>query len=223
VDVTERKFLIRNATISDSEFQTQGKLNGSIEHNNFGDWKLDLNVSSKRLLALNTKDSEDAAYFGTAFINGYATIKGPTDGLFIKVDAESEKGTVVKIPINDAQSVGENGYIHFITKNEKFNIQKGIAEQQTRNYNGLELEFDFAITPDAEVEVILDRATGHGMKGKGFGSLLFKINTLGKFNMWGDFQAYEGPIISLRRTHQQKVRGQKAARLLGKATRCVPY
>jgi len=30
------------------------------------------------------------------------------------------------------------------------------------------------------------------MKGKGFGSLLFKINTLGKFNMWGDFQAYEG-------------------------------
>ncbi len=192
VDVTERKFLIRNATISDSEFQTQGKLNGSIEHNNFGDWKLDLNVSSKRLLALNTKDSEDAAYFGTAFINGYATIKGPTDGLFIKVDAESEKGTVVKIPINDAQSVGENGYIHFITKNEKFNIQKGIAEQQTRNYNGLELEFDFAITPDAEVEVILDRATGHGMKGKGFGSLLFKINTLGKFNMWGDFQAYEG-------------------------------
>jgi hypothetical protein len=29
------------------------------------------------------------------------------------------------------------------------------------------------------------------MRGKGFGSLLFKINTLGKFNMWR-FQAYEG-------------------------------
>lgn len=192
VDVTQRKFLIRNATLRDTEFGTQGRLNGSIEHQNFGDWKLDLNVSSNRLLALNTQDSEDAAYFGTAFINGYATIKGPTNGLFIKVDAESEKGTSVKIPINDAQSVGENGYIHFITTNEKFNIKKGIAEQQTRNYNGLELEFDFGITPDAEVEVILDRATGHGIKGKGFGSLLFKINTLGKFNMWGDFQAYQG-------------------------------
>jgi hypothetical protein len=54
---------------------------------------------------------------------------------------------------------------------------------------GLELEFDLDITPDAEVEVILDRNSGHGMKGKGYGSLLFKINTLGKFNMWGDFQA----------------------------------
>jgi hypothetical protein len=38
---------------------------------------------------------------------------------------------------------------------------------------GLELEFDLDITPDAEVEVILDRNSGHGMKGKGYGSLLF--------------------------------------------------
>jgi len=190
VDVTEKKFLIRNAVLQDSKYHTEGRLNGSIEHRNFSNWALDLSVSSQRLLALDTKDSEDAAYFGTAFINGYATIKGPTNGLFIKVNAESEKGTSLKIPINDAESTGENGYIHFITKSEKYNIKKGIAE--TRNYNGLELEFDFDITPDAEVEVILDRNTGHGMKGKGFGSLLFKINTLGKFNMWGDFQAYEG-------------------------------
>ena len=192
VDVTEKKFLIRNATLRDSKYETEGKLNGNIEHDNFSDWRLDLSITSNRLLALDTKDSEDAAYFGTAFINGSATIKGPTNGLFIKVDAESEKGTVVKIPINDAESTGENGYIHFISKNEKFDIKKGIVNQQTRNYNGLELEFDFDITPDAEVEVILDRNTGHGMKGKGYGSLLFKINTLGKFNMWGDFQAYEG-------------------------------
>jgi hypothetical protein len=33
------------------------------------------------------------------------------------------------------------------------------------------------------------------MRGKGFGSLLFKINTLGKFNMWGDFRLMKEPII----------------------------
>ncbi|PWA04071.1 translocation/assembly module TamB domain-containing protein [Flavobacterium psychrotolerans] len=191
VDVTEKKFLIRNATLKDVKYQTEGKLNGSIEHHNFSDWKLDLSLNSRKLLALDTQDSEDAAYYGSAFIDGYATIKGPTNGLFIKVAAKSEKGTSIKIPINDAESVGDNSYIHFVSSSEKFNIKKGIKEQ-TRNYNGLELEFDFDITPDAEVEVILDRNSGHGMKGKGFGSLLFKINTLGKFNMWGDFQAYEG-------------------------------
>ncbi|WP_269236647.1 translocation/assembly module TamB domain-containing protein [Flavobacterium flavigenum] len=191
VDLTDEKFLFRNNQLTDTKFGTKGLLNGSIEHKNFGDWKLDLTITSKRLLALDTKDSDDAAYFGTAFINGTASIKGPTEALFIKVDAKSEKGTEIKIPISNVQSVGEKSFIHFITAKEKYNLANGIVEK-TKNYNGLELEFDFDITPDAEIEVILDRDSGHGMKGKGYGSLLFKINTLGKFNMWGDFQAYEG-------------------------------
>jgi len=191
VDLTGEKFLFRNNTLTDTKYKTKGTLNGVVEHNNFADWKLDLRIDTKRILVLDTKDSEDAAYFGTAFINGRATIKGPTNALFIKLAAKSEKGTAVKIPINNAESLSENDFIHFLTAKEKYNLKKGIVEH-IRNYNGLELEFDFDITPDAEVEVILDRSTGHGMKGKGFGSLLFKINTLGKFNMWGDFQAYEG-------------------------------
>ena len=191
IDLTDERFLFRNNTLTDTKYGTKGNLNGYIEHNNFSDWKLDLAVNSKRLLALDTKDSEDAAYYGTAFIDGTATIKGPTNSLFIKVDAKSEKGTAVKIPINNAESVSDNIFLHFVTEKEKYNLEKGIVDN-TRNYNGLELEFDFDITPDAEVEVILDRNSGHGMRGKGFGSLLFKINTLGKFIMWGDYQAYEG-------------------------------
>ena len=191
VDLTSEKFIFRKSTLTDSKFGTIGLLNGSIQHNNFSDWKLDLYIDSKKLLVLNTSDHQDATYYGTAFINGNATIKGPTNGLFIKVNAKSEKGSALKIPINDSENVSENNFIHFLSPKEKYNIKKGIIEN-TRNYKGLELEFDLDITPNAEVEVILDRISGHGMKGKGNGTLLFKINTLGKFNMWGDFQAYEG-------------------------------
>ncbi|HWS60857.1 MAG TPA: translocation/assembly module TamB domain-containing protein, partial [Flavobacterium sp.] len=187
VDLTDEKFLFKNDVLTDTKFGTKGYLNGSVEHNNFSDWKLDLTINSKRLLVLDTQDSEDAAYYGIAFIDGKATIKGPTNSLFIKVDAKSEKGSSLKIPINDSESVSDNEFLHFLTTKEKFNIKKGIVDN-SRNYNGLELEFDLDITPNAEVEVILDRNTGHGMKGKGNGTLLFKINTLGKFNMWGDFQ-----------------------------------
>jgi len=191
VDLTDEKFLFKNDVLTDTKFGTRGNLNGSVEHRNFSDWKLDLTINSKRLLVLDTQDSEDAAYYGIAFIDGVATIKGPTNSLFIKVDAKSEKGSSLKIPINNSENVSNNDFLHFLTAKEKFNFKKGIVDN-TRNYKGLELEFDLDITPNAEVEVILDRNTGHGMKGKGNGTLLFKINTLGKFNMWGDFQAYEG-------------------------------
>jgi hypothetical protein len=124
-------------------------------------------------------------------MNGSASIKGPTNGLMIKVNAESAKGTDIKIPINDAEAVQENNYLHFLTpseKNNKFNNKVS----QIKNYNGLELDFNFEINNNANIEVILNRESGHGMKGKGYGTLLFRINTLGKFEMWGDFIALEG-------------------------------
>lgn len=191
VDVTEGSFIIRNTTITDSKYRSQGTLEGQIKHNNFSDWKLDLTISSDRLLALDTGFTDDAAYYGTAFIDGVATIIGPTNGLLINVNAESEKGTAIKIPINNSESSGTSSYIHFLSRKEKYDQEKGIADT-TRNYNGLELKFEFDITEDADIEIILDPSTGHGMQGSGKGTLLFEINTLGKFNMWGDFQLYEG-------------------------------
>lgn len=191
VDVTQNKFIIQKTKVYDSKFNTEGNIQGFIKHKQFGDWELDLAIDSDRILALNTKDHEDVAYFGTAFIDGSATIKGPTDGLEINVNAKSSKGTDVKIPINDAESVSENNFIHFLTKNEKYGIGKKETEF-IRNYNGLQMNFEFAITKDANIEVILNRESGHGMKGKGAGTLYMNINTLGKFEMYGDFTVWEG-------------------------------
>jgi hypothetical protein len=191
VDVTENKFIIRETTITDTAFDTKGTLSGFIKHKKFGDWQLDLAISSNRLLALNTKDSEDVAYYGKAFMDGSASIKGPTESLMISVNAESAKGTDIKIPINEAESVEENSFIHFVTLAEKNKNAKD-KMVQNKKYNGLELDFNFEINKNADIEVILDRDSGHGMKGKGYGTLLFRINTLGKFEMFGDFIALEG-------------------------------
>ncbi|MBC7438686.1 MAG: translocation/assembly module TamB, partial [Flavobacterium sp.] len=191
VDLSENQFIFQNATLIDTKYNTEGKLNGTIKHKNFSKWNLDLAITTDRLVALDTKDSEDAAYYGTAFIDGKATISGPTNGLLIAVNAKSRKGTQIKIPINNSEAVGNKNFIHFLSPLEKYNLQKGIFIP-TKNYNGLELKFDLDLTPEAEIEVILDRETGHGMKGKGNGTLLLEINTLGKFNMYGDYQVYEG-------------------------------
>lgn len=191
VDVTQEKFIIQPTQITDTQFKTQGNLEGYIKHKEFGNWELNLNIDSDRLLALNTKDHEGAAYFGTAYINGTATIAGPTSGLVINVEAESEKGTDVKIPINDAVASEENQYITFMTANEKYKRATSKPVKPV-NYSGLQMNFEFDITKDANIEVILDRDSGHGMKGVGEGQLLFRINTRGDFNMWGDFVVEKG-------------------------------
>tara|TARA_R110002049_G_scaffold307171_1_gene506982 strand:+ start:7735 stop:12138 length:4404 start_codon:yes stop_codon:yes gene_type:complete len=191
VTLKNQSFIFNKIKLTDTKYRSKGELNGSISHINFSNWSLDLDLSTTRFLVLDTKESEDAPYYGTAFVGGRASISGPTDELVISVVAETKAGTVFKIPMNDAESFGDNSYIHFITNEEKEARENG-KEFVVNNVKGIELDFDLDLTEDAEVEIIIDKNTGHSLKGRGRGGLLVEINTNGKFNMWGDFAVFEG-------------------------------
>ena len=191
VQLKDQKFIFNNVVLTDSEYFSRATLNGFIAHQNFSDWRLGLGIKTNRLLVLNTEDSEEALYYGTAFVNGVAEIKGPTDELVISFEGSTEKGTVFKVPLNDLESYGDNSYIHFISPEEKEARLKG-EELLDFNVKGLELNFDLIVTPEASVEIVIDRDSGSTIKGSGNGNLLFEINTNGKFNMWGDFVVSKG-------------------------------
>ena len=191
VTLKNQSFIFNNVIMTDTHFDSKARLNGDISHINFSDWSLGLNIATNKLLVLNTKQDDEVLYFGTGFIGGTASIKGPTDQLVIKVDGQTREGTVFKIPLNDIESYGDNSYIHFLTREEKESKISG-KEIVFEEIKGLELDFDLDVNEDAEVEIIIDPSTGHSIKGKGAGNLLVEINTNGKFNMWGDFLTFEG-------------------------------
>lgn len=191
VTLKDQRFVFNDVVLTDSEFFSTATLNGFMSHHNFSDWRLGLDIETNRLLVLNTDDAEDALYYGTAFMNGSASIKGPTDQLVIAVDGSTSQGTVFKIPLNDVESFGDNSYIHFLSPEEKAARLKGevITETQVK---GLELKFDLNVNQNADIEIVIDRNSGSTIQGSGEGNLLFEINTNGKFKMWGDFAVFKG-------------------------------
>lgn len=191
VELTEQRFNFSEIGINDTRYGTSGVLDGTISHQNFSQWMLDLDIMTDRLLVLDTEQDEDALYYGTAFIAGNASIAGPTDELVINVNATTERGTVFKIPIDETESIGDNSFIHFLSPAEKAARLAG-EEVELQQVKGLELNFDLDVTNDARVEIELD---GSILRGQGAGTLLIEINTLGKFNMWGDFIANSGEYI----------------------------
>lgn len=191
VSLKNQSFIFNNVVMTDTYFGSKARLNGDISHVNFSDWSLGLDITTNKLLVLNTKQEDEVLYYGTGFIGGNASIKGPTDKLVIKVNGQTREGTVFKIPLNDTESYGDNSYIHFLSKTEKESKISG-KEIVFREIKGLELDFDLDVNEDAEVEIIIDPSTGHSIKGRGAGNLLIEINTNGKFNMWGDFLTFEG-------------------------------
>ena len=191
VTLKNQSFIFNKIQFTDTKYKTKGQLNGSLSHVNFSKWQLDLNLNTSKLLVLDTKEAEDQLYYGTGFVGGRASITGPTEQLVISVVGETKSGTVFKIPLSDTESFGDNSYIHFITKEEKAAKKLG-RDVVFNDIQGLELDFDLDVTEDAEVEIIIDKNSGHALKGRGRGGLLVEINTNGKFNMWGDFSVFEG-------------------------------
>lgn len=193
LDITTKQFILRKAGLTDTKYKTRGLVDGNVSHKMFKDWVMNLSLSSTNLLALDTQYTEGSLYYGTAYINGKADIVGPIEMLSININATSNKGTSIKIPLKEAQSTGENNFIHFLSPQEKkLRLTGNDYDPYKYRNSGIELDFEFYVTPDAEIEIILDRESGHAMRGKGAGFITMEINTLGKFNMWGDFQAYEG-------------------------------
>ncbi|MEL6916284.1 MAG: translocation/assembly module TamB domain-containing protein [Bacteroidota bacterium] len=191
VSLFEQTFDFQNIGLTDIAQGTQATIDGTISHKSFGDWSLDLDLDTNngRFMILNTEFDEEALYYGTGFLNGTGRIYGPTEALTIQVDGSTARGTSLKIPLSDVTSVGDYSFINFIERN---NV-KTIEEQRVlKEYEGLELTFDLAVTPDAEVEIVVDPNTGSSLKGTGEGILLIEINTNGKFNMYGEFVAVTG-------------------------------
>lgn len=193
VSLRKQQFIFNNVAMTDSKYFSKGFVNGHIEHNNFSDWKLGLDLTTERLLVLNTEESEDELYYGTGFISGKAEIKGPTEQLVIQVkNGKTEAGTEFYIPLNDSESFGDNSFIHFLTPEEKAARLSGKVIEDQIEVKGLELDFDLEVTQNALIEIVIDKEAGSTIRGRGEGNLNFLINTNGTFDMWGDFAVYEG-------------------------------
>ncbi len=191
VRLDKQSFIFEAIQLEDVKYKTLGALNGTISHKSFSDWNLDLGIDATRLLILDTKEEIESLYYGTAYMEGEAFIKGPTDNLVIDVFAETARGTVFNIPIDDSEALGDSSYITFLSPEEKLAKIKGERFIQ-ETPKGLSVNFDLDIDTDAEILVVVDKTTGSTLKGRGVGTLFIELDTNGKFQMNGDFIALSG-------------------------------
>ncbi|MDO4727611.1 MAG: translocation/assembly module TamB domain-containing protein [Bacteroidota bacterium] len=190
VDITEDVVIMGGINLTDTKYGTKAILSGEATHKMFTDWQLDLYLSSNKMLVLDTEYVEDVMYYGTAFINGNASIRGPVSALVIRANVTSEEGTHLYIPIGDSKSTGEVSYIKFVDPKEN---QTEFSVQDRFSTMGMELHLMLRVTPVAKIDIIIDKDSGHAIReGHGNGQLELDINTLGTFTMNGLFTVEGG-------------------------------
>ncbi|MFW5877821.1 MAG: translocation/assembly module TamB domain-containing protein, partial [bacterium] len=169
--------------------------NGIIENNYFKDFYLDLNITTPNFTFLNTSYADNELFYGRVLASGITEITGPPDNLNIDINARTEKNSVFNIPLYGAEEVNENEFIRFV--NPEGEEIKEIKEKFSYEVNlkGLTMDFNLEITPDAEVQIIFDPSIGDILRGRGSGNLNMAINTLGKFEMYGDMIIENGDYL----------------------------
>ncbi|GAB3636985.1 hypothetical protein GCM10027422_25750 [Hymenobacter arcticus] len=181
---------------------TQGNLgtvDGIIRHQGFQNMVLDISASFRKFQVLRTTRRDNDMYFGTAYASGTATVRGPADDLVVNVTANSEAGTRLALPLDNAAKAQQASYIKFVNRNLSDSVRRRqarqaavIAAQDKVDLSGIQLNMNLTVTPDAYLEILLDEATGDVIRGTATGQLRLAIDTRGDFNMYGQVEIVRG-------------------------------
>ncbi|MBS7564248.1 translocation/assembly module TamB domain-containing protein [Mucilaginibacter sp. Bleaf8] len=163
----------------------QGIVNGTVDLKDIANPQLDIKVQAKHLMALNTKYKDNHLYYGTAFASGQISFTGPIDNMNIDIKANTEDGTVFNIPLNTAATASKYEFIRFVNHRDSTKIFKNESA-----FKGVTLNFDLSADEKTMVRITTDLGL---LEGRGQAkNLSLKINSLGDFDMYGDFLITSG-------------------------------
>lgn len=179
-----------DVTVYDS-LGNKGILNGTIKHDYFTNFRLDLTLKAKDLLAMNTRSVDNDLFYGKAVGTGTVKIHGPIENLVIDVIANTEKGTQVFLPINTTMDISDNEFITF-TKTVQDTTHQPAA--MATDFTGVTVNLDLDATPDGTIRINMPSDMGN-IKASGKGKLKMDVDTRGQFNIYGDYQITEGSFL----------------------------
>lgn len=189
--INNQRIAFSDLKLKDTKFGTDGILRGEVRHRNFQDFYIDLYFLAEELLVLNTTSDKGDAYYGTAYATGRIDIKGPPSKVSVLANVSSARKTSFNIPIGGATEVKNAGYVNFLPPpSQKDSIS-------ILNYNfhideGVSLDFDIDVNPNARVSIILNESTGNKLNANGEGLIKMKLEPNKELELFGTYTVSKG-------------------------------
>lgn len=194
VYMTRKSIALKNIKIYDEE-KNQGTLNGIVTHDGiFRNLAYDLKVNARNMLAINTQATDNDYFYGKAYATGTVHIYGNERVSNIDVNARSQPKTKIYISAGSASTANDNTFITFVNHNDTANVKKTSTSPPVASSVNLKMKFLLDVTPDAEIQLILDPKAGDMITGNGSGNLRYEYDDADANNMklYGNYTIDEG-------------------------------
>ena len=176
----------------------QARLTGGIPYDHFKDLRLNTRIELQNVMALNTTSRDNNTFYGKAFANGSVRLSGPLDKIRLFLTLTPMPSTSIHIPLgNSAKST--QSLLTFINNEEKkvelFDslvlAKQMIKEKKSGSKTQLDVSLRLNATPDAEIQLEIDKSTGDILKARGIGQI--GITAGGdNFDIKGDYRVDSG-------------------------------
>lgn len=196
--LSKNKISARNLTIQDKDGNS-GKVSVNVEHDFFRNFKFQVDVNADNLLVYDAPEKHNPMIFGSVFGSGTTKIAGNEKLINIDVNMRSAPKTSVSFNFMGGSKAAEHDFITFVDK-------KMLAEQDTvqtdpdaliRNNiidDKAEIRMNLLldITPEANIELIMDQNAGDRIKANGNGSMQIEYGTKSDLRMYGGVNISSG-------------------------------
>ena len=185
-----------NILIQD-RFGHEGRLTGGVPYDHFKDIRLNLHISLNDMMALNTNSKDNSSFYGRAFANGTVRVTGPLNKIRLSLILTPTGNTTIHIPLGASASTGKS-LLTFINNEAQISMIDSViqARNATEKRSGggatdLSVNLRLNATPEAEIQLEVDKNTGDILKARGNGQI--GITVAGDdFNIKGDYRVESG-------------------------------
>ncbi len=167
----------------------RARLGVEVFLDNFKKPSLDIEARFFNFQLLNTIAEDNSLFYGSAYGTGSMRINGLLDRLNMTVNARTERGTKISLPLDGYEEVAQKEFIQFVQPGQ--NLLDSIPIQKV-DLGGLKLDFNLEIDQNAEFEIIFDKKAGDIIRGSGKGLIDLSIDTEGDIALFGYYVIEKG-------------------------------
>lgn len=190
-------------------------LNGRFLHNHFKDLKFNFDVKANKFLGYDFKDFGEESFYATCFASGDINVRGIPGRLNVDINATPEAGTTFTYNVATPDALTEAGFITINSRQDydsAMNQSEDDANKQGTDKvshsdfadspslmpdnaspsSDLYINFNLQVTPDAKMQLLMDRESGDMIEMKGRGRIMAKYHNKGRFRIYGTYRVQEG-------------------------------
>jgi len=198
-------------TLRDRDGHT-ARLNGYLIHTNFHLPRFQFRITDARdLLVYDLPESPDRRWYGTIFGNGSATVTGVPGHIDIGVEMTTAPHSTFGFILSDAEEAYDYRFITFRDRNaaqggadaangadgvpaEVAEMRKALARKAEEESSSIyDMNINVAVTPDAQLTVVMDPVGGDAIKARGTGDMSMTYNSASEeLGLRGDYTLDNG-------------------------------